>query len=80
MAHVCGLTGIEIERWRQEQNEIMATIMIGFRRGAPDSITLSDGSEHKVQHEKLSDIYKRLARRHGVRVRTIKDWVRQQLR
>lgn len=80
MAHVCGLTGTEIERWRQEQDELMATIMIGFRRGAPDTITLTDGSEHKVEHEKLSDIYKRLADRHGVKPRTIKDWCRKHLR
>ena len=78
MAHVCGLTGSEVERWRQEQNEIMATIMIGFRRGVPDLVTLPNGTEHKA--ERLGDMYKRLASRHGVKVRTIKDWVRKHLR
>jgi hypothetical protein len=80
MARVCGLSGIEIERWRQEQDETMATVMVGFRRGAPDTITLTDGSEHKVEHEKLGDLYDRLAQRHGVKPRTIKDWCRKHLR
>ena len=80
MARACGLSGTEIERWRREQDELMATIQIGFRRGAPDTVTLTDGSEHKVQHEKLGDIYKRLAAQHDVKVRTIKDWCRKHLR
>jgi hypothetical protein len=80
MARVCGLKGSEIERWRQEQAEFMATILIGFNRYAPDTVTLSDGSVHKVEHEKLGDIYKRLAKRHDVKPRTIKDWVRKHLR
>jgi hypothetical protein len=80
MARVCGLKGAEVERWRQEQDELMATILIGFSRSAPDTVTLTDGSQHKVKHEKLGDIYKRLAKRHNVTPRTIKDWLRKHLR
>jgi len=80
MSRICGLSGTEIARWRQEQDEMAVAVVIGFRRGAPDTITLTDGSEHKVKREKLGDIYNRLAERQGVKARTIKDWCRKHLR
>ncbi len=79
MARVCGLKGAEVERWRQEQDELLVTMAIGFRRCAPDVITLSDGSEHKVEHEKISAMQERLAKLFGVKRRTIKDWCRKWL-
>jgi hypothetical protein len=79
MARVCGLTGTAVERLRQEQDELMVTIEVGFRRCAPEVITLTDGSVHEVKHEKLGMIYERLSRLHGVKPRTLKDWCREWL-
>jgi hypothetical protein len=59
---------------------LIVAIEVGFRRGAPDTVTLTDGSKHDVRHEKLGNIYERLAGLHGVKVRTIKDWCRKHLR